>query len=147
MVRELVEPAVRDRGLHLYDVEHDGGVLRVLVEGPDGVDLDGLADLTRTVSLLLDEHDPVPGRYTLEVSSPGLERRLRRARALRGRHRRAGHGQRRCRASRATRRVRGVVRAADDDGVEILAEGAGEPRRLALRRDHPGAHRLRVARG
>ncbi len=63
---------------HLYDVEHAGSLLRILVDRPGGVDLDLLAQVTRELSSALDAADPLPGRYTLEVSSPGLERPLRR---------------------------------------------------------------------
>jgi ribosome maturation factor RimP len=45
--------------------------------GPGGVDLEALTDANRVVSSVLDELDPIPGRYTLEVSSPGVERTLR----------------------------------------------------------------------
>lgn len=80
-VRALVEPIVADLGLDLYDLEFAGGVLRVSVDTPpggeSGVDLDTLALATRLVSRELDHSDPVPGRYTLEVTSPGLERNLR----------------------------------------------------------------------
>ena len=76
-VRELVEPVVADLDIELVDVELTGGILRVTVDRSGGLDLDVIAKATRAVSRLLDEHDPVPGRYTLEVSSPGLERRLR----------------------------------------------------------------------
>lgn len=77
-VRALVAPIVSDHGLSLYDVEHTGGSLRVLVDREGGADIDALGRLTHAVSEALDRADPVPGRYTLEVSSPGLERRLRR---------------------------------------------------------------------
>ena len=76
-VRELVEPLVEAASAQLYDVEHNGAVVRVLVEHPDGLDLSVITSLSRSISQTLDEHDPIPGRYTLEVSSPGLERRLR----------------------------------------------------------------------
>lgn len=76
-VRDLVTPLASAVSLDLYDVEHNGGVLRVLVDADGGVDLDRIARLSRSVSRTLDEHDLVPGRYTLEVSSPGLERPLR----------------------------------------------------------------------
>ncbi len=86
------------------------------VDRPGGVDLDALAEANRAVSRALDELDPFPGRYTLEVSSPGLERRLRTpahfARAV---------GEtvtvRTLPGTAAVRRVRGVLAAADDDGV------------------------------
>ena len=76
-VHDLVEPILARLGLELFDVEHQGAVLRVCVDRPGGVDLDALSDATRAVSAALDADDPLPGRYTLEVSSPGLERPLR----------------------------------------------------------------------
>ena len=48
-----------------------------MVDKEGGVDLDALAEANRALSRALDDLDPIPGRYTLEVSSPGLERRLR----------------------------------------------------------------------
>ncbi|MEM7287613.1 MAG: ribosome maturation factor RimP [Actinomycetota bacterium] len=83
-VTELVEPLLDPRGLSLYDVELNGGNLRVTVDGPDGVLLDDLAELTRALGRELEEHDPMPGSYTLEVSSPGLERKLRTVDHFRG---------------------------------------------------------------
>ena len=81
-VRDLVLPLLDDRHLDLYDVEMQGPVLRVVADSPKGsaagLDLDVLADTTRAVSRALDEADPIAGRYTLEVTSPGLERTLRR---------------------------------------------------------------------
>jgi ribosome maturation factor RimP len=75
----IVEPIVAAASLTVYDVDHAGGTLRVFVDGPDGVTLAQLDELTRTISVALDVADPIPGHYTLEVSSPGLERSLRRA--------------------------------------------------------------------
>ena len=77
-VGRLVTPVLERMGLDLYDIDQPGGTLRVMVDGRDGVDVDQLAQVTRELSALLDEHDPVAGSYTLEVSSPGLERPLRR---------------------------------------------------------------------
>lgn len=76
-VRGIVEPIVADAGLELFDLELAGGVLRVTVDRPEGVDLQAIAATTRAVSRALDDADPIAGRYTLEVSSPGLERALR----------------------------------------------------------------------
>ena len=66
-------------GLEIWDVERSGATVRVLVERPGGVDLDSISQLSSAVSAILDQRDDlVPaGRYMLEVSSPGLERRLR----------------------------------------------------------------------
>ncbi len=81
-VRDLAEAVARRRNLTLWDVELGGQpgrqLLRVFVEGPDGVDLDTVAEVSEEISRGLDLRDPLPGRYTLEVSSPGLERNLKR---------------------------------------------------------------------
>ncbi len=80
-VRELVEPIASDLRLDVYDVEQRGGTMRVTLDTPPGsdggVDLDQLALATRLISRELDHQDPIPGKYTLEVTSPGLERSLR----------------------------------------------------------------------
>lgn len=82
-VRDLAEAVARRRSLRLWDVEFGGrpgsSVVRVFVHGGegDGVDLDTVAKVSEEISRALDLKDPIPGRYTLEVSSPGLERSLR----------------------------------------------------------------------
>lgn len=80
-VTSLVTPIVTDLGLDLYDIEYTGGIVRIVVDtlpgGPTGVSLENIALITRLVSREFDHSDPVPGRYTLEVTSPGLERSLR----------------------------------------------------------------------
>ena len=84
-VHALLAPVVTSLGVELIDVHWAGGTLRLAVEridggaAGDGITTDTLAEVNRLVSPLLDQHDPVPGRYTLEVSSPGVERPLRRA--------------------------------------------------------------------
>jgi ribosome maturation factor RimP len=81
-VRDLAEAVARRRHLRLWDVEMAGApgrsVVRVFVDGESGaVDLDTVAEVSEEISRALDLRDPIPGRYTLEVSSPGLERTLR----------------------------------------------------------------------
>ena len=80
-VRALVEPVVVDLGLEIYDLEQRGGTLRVTIDTPtgseSGVSLDTIAVVTRLLSRELDHEDPIPGKYTLEVTSPGVERALR----------------------------------------------------------------------
>ncbi|HET6950576.1 MAG TPA: ribosome maturation factor RimP [Acidimicrobiales bacterium] len=128
-VRDLVQPLLADRDLDLYDVELAGPVLRVVVDRPGGLDLGVLSDATRAVSRALDESDPIPGHYTLEVTTPGLERALRTpwhfARAV-------GETVRiRTVAGSAgeDRRVAGVLSAADDDGITVRTgtDDAGAP--------------------
>ncbi len=76
-VSNIVAPVLEQMGLTLYDVDQPGSTLRVMVDAEDGVDIDALTEATREISRLLDEEEPVAGSYTLEVSSPGLERPLR----------------------------------------------------------------------
>lgn len=77
----LVEPILAEQGLELIDVEHrregHGQVVRLLVDREGGVDLATLSRLSRELSDVLDGEQPVPGAYTLEVSSPGIHRPLR----------------------------------------------------------------------
>jgi ribosome maturation factor RimP len=83
IVSELVEPVAMERGLELVDVEFQSSgrrsVLRVYLDRPGGIGLDELAAASREVGDVLDAHDAVPGQYTLECSSPGINRRLRTA--------------------------------------------------------------------
>ena len=69
-VRELVAPLVAEADLELYDLDLAGGVLSVLVDAPGGADIDAISRLARTISRALDEHDPIDGKYTLEVAAP-----------------------------------------------------------------------------
>ena len=55
-----------------------GRLLRVVVDAPGGIGVDRIADLSRGLARILDDEDPVDGSYRLEVTSPGLERKLRR---------------------------------------------------------------------
>ncbi len=127
-VLALIQPIVSDLGLDLYDIEYTGGVLRVVVDtqpgGPEGVSLDNISLITRLVSREFDHSDPIPGRYTLEVSSPGLERTLREPR----------HFQREVgkvvsvkldSPINGERRVQGDLIAASDEGITLrLADKA-----------------------
>jgi ribosome maturation factor RimP len=131
-VRALVTPIVADLGLEIYDLELRGGVLRLTLDTPagagGGVTLDLLALGSRLVSKELDAHDPIPSRYTLEVTSPGVERSLRTP----------AHFQREIGKDVALRlhhvesdqrRVKGRLVAADDDAVTVQVDG--EPTTIA----------------
>jgi ribosome maturation factor RimP len=128
-VRDLVLPLLDDRHLDLYDVEMQGPVLRVVVDSPPGsrggLDLDVLADATRAVSRALDEADPITGRYTLEVTSPGLERTLRRPEHF---ERAVGETVkiRTVAGANDERRVEGELVSADDAGVVVRTGAAGD---------------------
>jgi len=125
-VTRLVAPLVADLQLDLYDVELRGGTLRITVDTPPGssggVTLDTLALVTRMVSRDLDHDDPMPGHYTLEVTSPGLERSLRTplhfqrevGKVVALRLRDSVHGE---------RRIQGALTAASDHDVTLELDG------------------------
>lgn len=77
---KLLEPTVERLGYELADVEArlggQGGLVRITIDKPEGIDLDDCEKVSLAVSALLDVEDPVPGNYNLEVSSPGLDRKL-----------------------------------------------------------------------
>lgn len=78
----LLEPVVEAQGYELVDLEVTGGggdrTLRLFIDGPEGVGLEDCEAVSRVVEEVLDEHDPIPDSYSLEVSSPGIDRPLRR---------------------------------------------------------------------
>ncbi len=83
-VEELIRPLLTAQGAELVDLEfirprRGRATLRLFVDRPGGITLDELARVSRVASELLDVHDLVPGSYNLEVSSPGLTRKLKKA--------------------------------------------------------------------
>jgi ribosome maturation factor RimP len=145
---ELAEPVALEAGLELVDVEHrregHGTVLRLFIDrrrdpaavdaatsashaapASAGVSIDELTDISRQISDLLDVHvDAVPGVYTLEVSSPGINRPL-----TRPAHFPAFVGKRvhvRTRVPVDERNAfRGTLEAVDDDGIVVAVPGSG----------------------
>ena len=79
-VQDQLAAIVADEGLELVATEVVGSgsktILRLVVDGPDGVNLDQCALVSRQASVMLDVEDPFRHHYTLEVSSPGLDRKL-----------------------------------------------------------------------
>jgi ribosome maturation factor RimP len=80
LVKELVEPTVLALGLELWGIElaQQGkySLLRIYIESDQGVLIEDCEKVSRQLSALLDVEDPIAGEYTLEVSSPGLDRPL-----------------------------------------------------------------------
>lgn len=133
----VIEPVLASLDLELFDLELTGSgggrILRVVVDRTGGVDLDAITAATQAIAPLLDSRsekaDPsLAGPYALEVSSPGLERPLRRPD-----HYRRAVGSTVSVKTRddqgAARRVRGVLTAADDDGVNLETDAG--PERIA----------------
>lgn len=79
-ISELFRPAVTALGLELWGVEHlvrgRESLLRIYIDGPAGISIEDCEKVSRQVSAILDVEDPIPGEYTLEVSSPGFDRPL-----------------------------------------------------------------------
>ncbi|HEX7011251.1 MAG TPA: ribosome maturation factor RimP [Steroidobacteraceae bacterium] len=77
----LLGPVVAGLGYELWELEYipraGGALLRLYIDSPGGISLDDCEKVSRAVSDELDAADPIPGHYTLEVSSPGLDRVLR----------------------------------------------------------------------
>lgn len=78
---KLLEPAIEALGYEVVELEFHplgrGGLLRVYIDREGGITVDDCEIVSRQVSAVLDVEDPIPGAYTLEVSSPGLDRPLR----------------------------------------------------------------------
>ncbi|HMK98423.1 MAG TPA: hypothetical protein VK425_12800 [Acidimicrobiales bacterium] len=122
-----LRPVVEAAGLEIWDIERSGTSVRVSVEGPGGVDLDTIARVSGAISAVLDTRDDlVPvGHYVLEVSSPGLERRLRYPRHF-ARHVGQVLAVKTVPGSGLPRRLRGTLVAVSDDQVVLLAEPRDE---------------------
>lgn len=123
----MLAPAVTAVGFELWGLEffQQGrhSVLRLFIDGPEGVGVDDCATVSHQVSGVLDVEDPIAGEFTLEVSSPGWDRPLftlpqytrfigtevsvRLASPLNGR-----------------RKYKGIIQSTTDDAVELLVEGA-----------------------
>jgi ribosome maturation factor RimP len=77
-IDKLLRPAISGLGFALVLVEFKSGVLQVLVEKQNGasVSLDDCSAINKVISPLMEVEDPIPGAYTLEISSPGIDRPL-----------------------------------------------------------------------
>jgi ribosome maturation factor RimP len=121
----VVRPVVEAAGLELVDVtfrrEAGRRILRVTVDREEGVDLDTIAGTSERLSRRLDLEEFAPGPYTLEVSSPGVERPLRRPEEF---VRRVGDKVkvRTTEPIEGARNHAGVLVAADEDGVTLATE-------------------------
>lgn len=80
LLQELVEPVVKGLGLELWGIEFTlagkNSLLRIYIDGPEGVTVDDCARVSHQVSGLLDVEEPISEQYSLEVSSPGMDRPL-----------------------------------------------------------------------
>jgi ribosome maturation factor RimP len=79
-LQELLAPVITALGYELWGIERlsqgVGGLVRIYIDSHQGISIDDCERVSYQVSGILDVHDPIPGHYTLEVSSPGLDRPL-----------------------------------------------------------------------
>lgn len=123
-VRALLEPTVQRLGYDLVAIEWVTGkrrpVLRLSIDGPEGIGADDCATVSHRVSPLLDEADPIASAYTLEVSSPGIERPVQRPDDFR---RFAGYTVKiRLEKGLPRRRYTGIIRGVDDGLLRLEAD-------------------------
>lgn len=123
---KLLEPTIERLGYELTDLELKlggrDGLVRVFIDKTDGIDIEDCEAVSRQVSAILDVEDPLPGHYTLEVSSPGLDRTLTKPAHF---QRFMGEDVRvKLRFPLDGRRnFRGELKAADDEQIEVEVDG------------------------
>lgn len=125
-VTALLEPVIEQLGYELIEVEfvpgRGGGTLRLYIDGGEGIGIADCEQVSRAVAAVLDEDDPIPSAYSLEVSSPGFDRLL-----VKPAHFARFAGARvkvELVSPRAGRkRYTGALLAADELGIELEVDG------------------------
>lgn len=122
-IHAVVDPVIDDLDLELVDLVYGGGRLKITIDHPDGLGTALLTKATRMISHDMDLADPINGAYTLEVTSPGVERPLRTPA-----HYARSVGEKVSLKLKPNdeklRRVKGELLAADDDGVTVETDDA-----------------------
>ena len=123
---KLLEPTVTRLGYELVDLEvrlgSRGGLVRLFIDKPDGIDLEDCETVSLAVSALLDVEDPVPGNYNLEVSSPGLDRKLTKVEHFQRFEGETVKVQMRF-PIEGRRRFRGTLVSSDDENIVVEVDG------------------------
>ena len=120
-LEETIKLTVESLGASLYDIvttrENNRNIYRVLVTAEGGISLDKCAEISRMISPILDVDEPMSGDYNLEVSSPGIERKLKTKE-----HYKASVGEKVKVKDLATETYKGELIAADDENITIKTE-------------------------
>jgi len=120
-LEESIEIAVQGCDAQLYDIvttkEHDRNIFRIYVTAEGGISLDKCAEISRMISPILDIDEPMGGKYRLEVSSPGIERKLKRTE-----HFIASIGEKVRVKDIATETYKGELIAATEDNITVKTE-------------------------
>lgn len=122
-IHAIVDPIVEDLELELVDLVYAGGRLKITIDHADGLGTAALTRATRMISHEMDLEDPISGTYTLEVTSPGVERELRTP----AHYTRSIGEQVSLKLMPSNddklRRLKGVLTACDDDGATLDIDG------------------------
>lgn len=120
-LEDTIKLTVESLGASLYDIvttrENDRNIYRILVTAEGGISLDKCAEISRMLSPILDVDEPMSGEYNLEVSSPGIERKLKKPE-----HYQASLGEKVKVKDVATDTFKGELIAADEKGITIKTE-------------------------
>ena len=120
-VSDLVFPLCSSANVELVDIELNGGVLKIVIDQSEGLNTEVLADMTREISRQLDHEEPIPGSYTLEVTSPGLERPLKKPQ-----HFEKAVGSlitlKKTPGSPGERRIEGILKSVSSTGISVEME-------------------------
>ncbi|MFT7475033.1 MAG: ribosome maturation factor RimP [Verrucomicrobiales bacterium] len=117
----LITEITDDFHCELVDIDYNNGVLKVMIDQPDGLLSQTLVEVTKAVSRMIDAEDPIPGRFTLEITTPGVERPLKKPTHF---HRSIGEDI----TIKTTpdvdgeRRVDGNLTAADEFGITLATD-------------------------
>ncbi|WP_417328331.1 ribosome maturation factor RimP [Halarcobacter sp.] len=124
-LEESIEIAVQGCGAEVYDIvslkENDMNIFRVYVTSKEGINLDKCAEISRMISPILDLDEPMNGKYNLEVSSPGIERKLKNPR-----HYKASIGDKVKLKDFDKNTIKGELLLADDNEIKIKTEHGEE---------------------
>jgi len=125
-LRKLLQPGIERMGYELSDLEvklgGGNGVVRVFIDHPDGISLNDCEQVSLAVSALLDVEDPLPGHYNLEVSSPGLDRKLTKVEHFQRFTGETVKVQMRF-AIAGRKRFRGTLVSSDDENIVVEVDG------------------------
>lgn len=142
---DLVRPSLRHLGVELVDLRwHPGrqSILRLTIDAPAGVSIEDCERVSTAVGAVLDAHDPIAGRYQLEVSSPGAERPVRTDEDWRG-----ALGRRlsiRSRVGEGEEVVEAILMSVDERTIEVETRERNRRRRISLARHDVVAARIVV---
>ncbi|MBE8718810.1 ribosome maturation factor RimP [Cellvibrio polysaccharolyticus] len=125
-LQALIAPVAESLGCELWGLEYltqgKYTTLRLFIDGPDGVSLEDCEKVSRQVSSVMDVEDPIEGEYTLEVSSPGMDRPLYNANQY-ARYVGEQINVRLRLARDGRRKFKGTIMAVDGDDVRLAVDG------------------------